>query len=1074
MSTSRHPNLPGDNAEPTPPLSGGETAPARTEKAAEPTAPPTPPTAAGQALPPAAPTADAAPSAESPADSQVKPPIASTVTLDGERFKAVAANDEGDFSVRSSEPQGDDKTILSSTAPYQVGPAAGAVPPAASPEPDVPPYPAWMNAKGPIEPGTKLGHFIIKQYIGGGGMGRVFEAIDETLDRRVAIKLLPLQRAKDSNANARFLNEARSAARLNHENIAQVYYFGEENNIPFIAFEFVEGINVRQWVNEHGPMPVQKAIRYMIQIADALAHAATHGVIHRDVKPSNILLTENETAKLIDMGLARLFLDENQANDELTASGVTLGTFDYISPEQAKDPRKSDSRSDIYSLGCTLFFMLAGRPPFPEGTPVQKLLMHQGEKRPDLHLLVPRIPNEVSNLVQKMMEIDPEKRYQSPGELCVELARIAPLVGLAPSKTKKGAWVAAPVPVRKKSFDFAFHLPWITTVFLLLAGVAGYRFWSVSRENSVPLPRLEPAAIPTVPVQPPEASSQPAEVTPEPPSSLMMRVLGPAVREAESGAHLSGEFSLRGAFDGRGESPRLRSGLGVIPLALSQSLSDSSLLNEPPEVVESLRCSISPSGSSLASSWSLAASLAASADVPLLPSEEKNYPILSVDRVGDVPGSFATLSEALARGLERKDENPLEGIVIELAYEGTMEVGTFDLPACKLSLVARDGFRPTLAFVPQENDNTMFRLEQSDLTLSGVAIDFSAPTRSSKRWSLFELNGNSSLAVKGTVLTIQNDSSSPPPPKGTPPAIAFVRALSSDGEENSLGYEDSGRGVPYGETSGNGAGNTGKRPFRIEMDRVLVRGEAAFCSFEAAQDCHIALSLSGFCLTAPLISVTGEGIVSASLDRMAGFCHDSLFRTVVGAALTNRGDQSTGPRPESHLSLSVTHSLLRMQNTPLAECLCSADPFAVGVPRWHLSESIICGGTSLLRVADLGTARGNDGTSADSAGIETLGGAEGSSGGDTDQNTEALPEQTARTFPGSEELFRPIEEDDAALRRLKEIPPHRMSLTDMYDTMFRPIYDHLRSPQEREILESIETGVYTFERPAEPPLKESR
>ncbi|MBQ3332284.1 MAG: serine/threonine protein kinase [Thermoguttaceae bacterium] len=1067
MSTSSFPNLPGDNAEPTPPLTGTQPAPASEEDASEAPAPPT----VDPTVPPAAPTA------EPPAESPGKPPIASTVTLDSERFAAAGANDEGDFSVRSSEPQEDDKTIISSTAPYQVGPAAGAVPPAASANLDAPPYPAWINAKGPIEPGTTLGHFVIRQYIGGGGMGRVFEAVDETLDRRVAIKLLPLQRAKDSNANARFLNEARSAARLNHENIAQVYYFGEENNISFIAFEFVEGINVRQWVNEHGPMPVQKAIRYMIQIADALAHAATHGVIHRDVKPSNIILTENETAKLIDMGLARLFMDEDQASDELTASGVTLGTFDYISPEQAKDPRISDSRSDIYSLGCTLFFMLAGRPPFPEGTPVQKLLMHQGDKRPDLHQLIPRIPNEVSNLVQKMMEIEPEKRYQSPQELCAELARIAPLVGLAPSKTKKGAWVAAPIPVRKKSIDLAFHLPWITTVLLLLAGAAGYRFWSISRENNIPLPRLEPQTITTAPVQMPETASPPAEVTPEPSSSLMMRVLGSTVRETESNAFLSGEFSLRGTLDGRGESSRQRSGLGVIPLALTPALSDSTLLNEPPEVVEALRYSISPSGASLAGSWSLAASLAARADVPILPGEERNYPVLSVDRAGEAPGSYATLSEALARGLERKDENPLEGIVIELAYEGTMEVGTLDLPACKLSLVARDGFRPVLAFVPQENDSTMFRLEQSDLTLSGVAIDFSAPTRSSKRWSLFELNGNSSLAVKGTVLTIQNDSSSPAPPKDAPPAIAFVRALSPDGEDSSLGYEAGGSAVPYGETSGEDADSAGKRPFRVEMDRVLVRGEAAFCSFEAAQDCHIALSLSGFCLTAPLISVTGQGVVSASLDRITGFCHDSLFRTVVGPALPDQGTQAPGPRPESHLSLSVTHSLLRMRNTPLAECLCSGDPFAVGVPRWHLSESIICGGTSLLRVADLGAARINGDAASAEAAEETPGGAENSSAAaqeDTDQNAESVPEQTARTFPGSEELFRPIEEDDAALRRLEEIPPHRMSLTDMYDTMFRPIYDHLRSPQEREILESIETGVYTFERPAEPSPKEGR
>ncbi|MDR0328730.1 MAG: serine/threonine protein kinase, partial [Planctomycetaceae bacterium] len=136
-----------------------------------------------------------------------------------------------------------------------------------------------------LEAGTILGHYVIKKYIGGGGMGRVYLAADMTLDRDVAIKVLPQQRSRDQSFVARFMNEAKSAARLNHEHIAQVYFAGDAE-VPFIAFEYVEGTNVRTMVEEHDVFPLPQALNYLLQIAQALAHAATHGVVHRDVKPS--------------------------------------------------------------------------------------------------------------------------------------------------------------------------------------------------------------------------------------------------------------------------------------------------------------------------------------------------------------------------------------------------------------------------------------------------------------------------------------------------------------------------------------------------------------------------------------------------------------------------------------------------------------------------------------------------------------------------------------------------------------------------------------------------------------------
>ncbi len=204
-----------------------------------------------------------------------------------------------------------------------------------------------------LKPGSKFGQFTIIRYVGGGGMGRVYEGEDRNLERKVAIKILPQKRAREDGVAARFLNEAKSAARLNHENIAQVYLYGNENGIPYIAFEYVDGVNLRDYVRDCGALELSEAVDYVLQTAAALSHAAAHGVTHRDVKPSNIIVTPQKRVKLIDMGLARLL--KPQLDDDLTESGVTLGTFDYISPEQARDPRLADARSDVYSLGCTFY-----------------------------------------------------------------------------------------------------------------------------------------------------------------------------------------------------------------------------------------------------------------------------------------------------------------------------------------------------------------------------------------------------------------------------------------------------------------------------------------------------------------------------------------------------------------------------------------------------------------------------------------------------------------------------------------------------------------------------------------------
>lgn len=293
--------------------------------------------------------------------------------------------------------------------------------------------PITPQSLGQLLIGKRLEHYELVEFVGGGGMGAVFRAIDTRLGRTVAVKVLSRDQ-NDEETIRRFRNEAQSAARLDHPHIARVHYVGEDAGWNYIVFEFIEGINLRDYIYAHGVLSVSDALGYTLQVAEALQHAASRDVVHRDIKPSNILLMNDGQVKLVDMGLARLHQVETSSED-LTASGVTLGTFDYISPEQARDPRIADVRSDIYSLGCTLYFWLAGQPPFPDGTALQKLLKHNSDQPPDLRQFREDLPAGVMQLVTKMLSKKPSQRYQTPAELITEIHRLGQQLGITPQIT---------------------------------------------------------------------------------------------------------------------------------------------------------------------------------------------------------------------------------------------------------------------------------------------------------------------------------------------------------------------------------------------------------------------------------------------------------------------------------------------------------------------------------------------------------------------------------------------------------------------------------------------------------------
>ncbi len=312
--------------------------------------------------------------------------------------------------------------------------------------------------------GIQLGHFQIEERIGSGGMGAVFRANDLSLQRDVALKILSPHASRDQSSIQRFLNEARAAARLDHENIARVFYQGEDHGLNYIAFEYVIGQNVRDMIHAKSLLDPATALNYTLQIAIALKHTSEAGVIHRDIKPSNVIITPNGRAKLVDLGLARK--QNSESVGELTVAGTTLGTFDYISPEQAKDPRTADVRSDIYSLGCTLYHMLTGVPPYPEGTVLQKLLDHQGKESPDPRQINPQVPPALADVVKKMMSSQPKERHATPEELINDFSFLARSMGLRGMHAESLVWQRPAIPVEKSFWQK--HLGWIVTAAALI------------------------------------------------------------------------------------------------------------------------------------------------------------------------------------------------------------------------------------------------------------------------------------------------------------------------------------------------------------------------------------------------------------------------------------------------------------------------------------------------------------------------------------------------------------------------------------------------------------------------------
>jgi serine/threonine protein kinase len=689
----------------------------------------------------------------------------------------------------------------------------------------------------PSAVGCRLGHFRIEATIGSGGMGAVFRAVDERLDRIVALKVLSPSLSRDTGSIQRFLNEARAAARLDHDNIARVFYVGEDRGLNFIAHEFVTGRTVRDIIHDHGALDPREAVNYALQLAAALRHTAAAGVVHRDIKPSNIIITPRGRAKLVDLGLAKKVASESFG--DLTIAGTTLGTFDYISPEQAKDPRNVDVRSDIYSLGCTLYHM------YPEGTVLQKLLDHQAKDVPDPAVKNPRVAPRLSAAVRRMMAPDPRERYATPDELILELLPIAAEMGLRGVNPEGLVWTSH--TPQQRSF-VERNVVWIAGIAVLaLVAFLVDRFPPKPREHlalggaatdkvileraEVPEDSAKPTAAPSkqaptksgengFPVAGQEKSDSATESTPKDPARqsfpLEFKAMEPDV-----------------AFDPP-VNPSIPGGTNGSATARSETQGTATPKTEQAASAPPLPdTSTAPATDIHAGKTETTAAEGATGPVPEI----------SISDGGESPTVYLTLEAAVA---DAKD-----GSSIELKFNGVRALSEkpFRISGKRVTIRAGRGYHPVISFSPRELPATgfegrMITLNNGRLDLFDVDVQATVPdATNSDHWSLFAFTGPDRLTCRNVNITVTNPGN----------RQAEVVDISSN--------------TPMPSRQPNPMGAPPE--FEIELEHCLIRGSCALFAVRTNEGGRINARESALALQGALVSNLGDENSSTEMRRIA-------------------------------------------------------------------------------------------------------------------------------------------------------------------------------------------------------------
>jgi serine/threonine-protein kinase len=784
--------------------------------------------------------------------------------------------------------------------------------------------------------GQRLGHFQLGQFVGGGGMGAVFRAVDTMLDRTVAVKILSRSH-NDDEIIRRFKNEAQSAARLDHPNIARVYYVGEDQGWNYIVFEFIEGVNIRDLVESKGPLSLDEAFSYTLQIAEALEHACSRDVVHRDIKPSNVLIMPDGRAKLVDMGLARLHQVEAGDND-LTASGVTLGTFDYISPEQARDPRGADVRSDLYSLGCTLFYMLTGRPPFA-GTAIKKLLSHAGDAPPNARQFRADLPDEVAALVNRMMAKRPEDRYQRPSELIGEMLLLADQLGLTGAARGGTVWITKQTSPLER---FAPVLVTLVSVVLLAAAV--FALDHVMSQSDVP-GSPHPALVLERAIVPPPAPEVSPGVSPDRSRTNTSDAAPQAAANSGTSAAVAPPEIPQSPVESSdgADSPFVASPAAPVgplaPSAVAEVLGpmpiESLTLTEPPAVLD-LRTEAAEIGyltGSSDESGGLLSVAQPNVDAAL------PKPLAEIVVVGANPGEALpprTIAlDSLAQALKYAAETPtvtaieLTGGVYELDPM-TIAFKRSESGEDMLTIRPRGQVAPLLVFRPRADEldpqAQMIRIVGGRrIHWSSVHFWLELPDEvAAERWSLFHLQNLASLTFNACSMTIQNVDSADRPLHRNTAFIAVDPPLAANG-------------------------TSGERPVYIGLQGCIARGQAALLRAETATPVNLDWTEGLFVGSERMVEVGGRVDEPGASDRVdihlehvtavvpAGLCRldtdldkkyqlmldvrleDNIFLTRSGATLLVR----EGPeKPDDARSLKLEYSDTGSFFTPAVPAFC--------------------------------------------------------------------------------------------------------------------------------------------------------
>lgn len=345
----------------------------------------------------------------------------------------------------------------------------------------------------------RMGNYVILSPLGEGAMGRVLKARHVQMNRVVAIKTLTRETASRQISNKRFENEIRFVSQLTHPNIVQAYDAGVHNGIMFLVNEYIEGIDLQQLVSKSGPLLVPTALRYLTQAACALAYAHANKIIHRDVKPANLMINREGQIKLLDLGLARLFQnDDGESVDaSLTDECVIVGTCAFMAPELAKSPKSFGPSTDIYSLGCTLFYLLNGKVPYSGKTYMETFLAHAQAPIPRLCSPDTPLAPALNEMFTKLIAKNPQNRFQNMAEVAAELKKLTELF-----QEQEGTSPSASIPVINNTTETQWTVteesaletigtPWyangkirLAAAAVILVGLGGGTYYMYSPQKS--------------------------------------------------------------------------------------------------------------------------------------------------------------------------------------------------------------------------------------------------------------------------------------------------------------------------------------------------------------------------------------------------------------------------------------------------------------------------------------------------------------------------------------------------------------------------------------------------------------